>query len=171
MQDRLKYFDLAVGERAGNGGDIAMLTSDLAVVYGNENQVYLALFGGNVEQTTNEVVPGNGQRFDYWANTLLFANNTKLQYNSLTEKTLNTVPLNSIGRTKIEAAVKNDLKYLVADGATVNVSVRIIDVNKVEITIETIYTRGNNRLTVITFGRQNTMYDFSPLDFDERDWY
>lgn len=169
MQD--KYFDLAVGERAGNGGDIAMLTSDLAVVYGNENQVYLALFGGNVEQTTNEVVPGNGQRFDYWANALLFTNNAKIQYNSITEKTLNTVPLNSIGRTKIEAAVKTDLKYLVADGATVNVSVRIIDVNKVEITIETIYARGNKRLTIITFGRQNTMYDFSPLDFDERDWY
>lgn len=171
MSGSIKYFDLAVGERIGNGGDIAFVKSDLAVVFGMENQTYLAMFGGNVEENT-PVITSNAERFDYWANTLLFKNDLNKQYNSNTERTLNKVALNSAGRLAIESVVKDDLNYLTRQGATVSVDVRIIDVNEVEIQIETVYPNiDKKRLTIIKFGRKDSLGgDFSPLDFNE-DWF
>lgn len=170
MADSIRYFDLAVGERVGNGGDIEFLKTDLAVIFGMENQTYLALFGGNVEENTPTITT-TVERNDYWANSLLFRNDLKKQYNSTTERTLNSVPLNSSGRLAIEAAVKYDLKYLQEQGATINVIVTIVNVNEVSINIETIYPNiDKKRITIITFGRKSDDGDFSPLDFNE-DWY
>lgn len=166
MASKRKYFDVAVGESDGNGGDIQLLGNDLAIVYGNENQTYLALFGGNVEENTASVQPGK-ERFDWWGNTLLFGNQQARQYNSNFERTLNQVPLNSEGRVKLENAAKDDLKYLSAIGATVTVECSIIDVNVVELNIKTVYSSGSGKITVITFGKRTTNGDFSTLDFNE----
>lgn len=166
----IKYFDLAVGEREGNGGDIEFLKTDLAVIYGVENQVFLAFFGGNVEESTPSITT-NAERKDYWANSLLFSNNANQQYNSTTERTLNSVSLNSAGRLAIEAAAKYDLKYLQEQGATITVTVTIIDVNEVSIRVETIFPDiDKKRLTIIKFGKKTSDGDFYPLDFNE-DWY
>lgn len=166
MASKRKYFDLAIGEADGNGGDLAMKGNDLAVVYGNENQIYLALFGGNVEQDTPALIT-NAQTFDWWGNTLLFGNNRARQFNSKTERTLNEVSLNSSGRIKIESAVKDDLSYLRELGADVTVNVEIIATNTVKIFIKTIYPDGPGRITTITFGKRFTDGDFSVLDFNE----
>src|SRR6478609_1664123 len=124
MDVNKKYFDLAIGEAEGNGGDIKMLKNDLAIVYGNENQVYLALFGGNVEQNT-PAIPTITQTNDYWGNSLFWTNNAAQQFNSNTERILNTTALNSAGRVKIENAVKDDLKYLQDTGVQVTVNVTL----------------------------------------------
>ena len=44
-------WDLAILE-SGNGGDVSMNGSDLAVYYLDENDIYLRMFGGNIEQDT-----------------------------------------------------------------------------------------------------------------------
>jgi hypothetical protein len=59
-------FDLAIIE-TGDGGDYQLKGNDLAVVNGSENMPYIAMFGGNIEATLNNIV--QDQSLDYWGNT------------------------------------------------------------------------------------------------------
>jgi len=102
--------DLQVLE-TGNGGDLNRNGNDLAMVFSFENMPYLALFGGNKEATTTTRLSSE-QAFDFWGNALLFPNDTSLQFNSLTEKALESVQLNSAGRLLIEEAIKKDLEFM-----------------------------------------------------------
>lgn len=96
--------DLLIYE-TGDGGDLRVLNNDLALTTSLFNQVYLCLFGGNVEASTKGNELNNEKRFDWWGNSLL-----ELNFNSETEHTINNVTLNASGRLKILQAVKNDLK-------------------------------------------------------------
>ena len=96
--------DLLIYE-TGDGGDLKVLNNDLALTTSLYNQVYLCLFGGNVESSTKGNELENENRFDWWGNSLL-----ELNFNSETERTINNVTLNASGRLKILQAVKNDLK-------------------------------------------------------------
>lgn len=117
-----------------NGGDLVKTTKDLSVIFGFENDPYLALFGGNVKQSTPVKRMPNEQSYDYWANGLLFGDNQATQFNSETERVLNNTALNSNGRNIIEQAVKKDLKYMTAF-AQVGVSVTLPKVDTVLIAI------------------------------------
>lgn len=118
----------------GDGGDyvrIGATTIDLERVDGLQNMAYLALFGGNVETNTKEFAPTE-QRFDYWANSLLFANNTAIQFNSDTERLLNNVALTTESRLLIQQSVERDLAFMKAF-STVTVEVAITATDRVEI--------------------------------------
>ena len=119
---------------SGNGGDL-LLINDLNLADEILQIVYISLFGGNTEATTlgNEK-PGEF-RNDWWGNALIFDNEPKKQFNSLTEKTLKTTPLSSFGRIAILNAVKEDLSVLkrVVD---VSAEVYIKDSNRVEILVK-----------------------------------
>jgi len=108
---------------SGSGGQIAILNNDLVLNEVLYNQFYLALFGGNYEaSTTGNEQNANGRK-DYWANSLIFADNPVKQFNSQTERLLDSVVLNSSGRLEIERAVNEDLAYLkTLMNFTVNVS-------------------------------------------------
>ena len=56
-------FDLALFE-TGNGGDYNFTGKDLAVVNGTENMPYIAMFGGNIEASTQNNI-GEEQSIDY----------------------------------------------------------------------------------------------------------
>lgn len=117
----------------GNGGDILLKGNDLSMVYSFENMPYLAMFGGNKEAITETRLEGQ-QAFDFWGNTLLAPNDKSLQFNSITEKTLENTPLTSVGRMIIEAAIKSDLEFM-APFATVTVTAQIIDTDHLRIAI------------------------------------
>jgi len=127
--------DLEIIE-TGNGGDLVLLqdANDLSVIFGWDNMPYLAMFGGNVGFPTPVTRPEEEQAFDFWANSLLFKTNPLIQFNSLTEKRLTTVALNSSGRLLIEADVKKDIEFM-RSFATLKVTVSIIAVDTVEIEI------------------------------------
>lgn len=125
--------DLKIEEH-GNGGELVKTSKDLTVIEGFENMVYLAMFGGNVEQSTPVNRPENVQMFDWWANDLFFKNNPSLQFNSITERTLNEVALNSAGRILIEEAVLSDLEFM-TEFAEVSAQVNIKDHDRVEIKV------------------------------------
>lgn len=164
MTVKRKYFDLAIGESNGNGGDIQYVGNDIAVINGKENQVYLALFGGNVEGDTTSVNSNSG----WWGNNLFHKGRDDRQFNSKTERTLNTTALNSAGRAKIENAIKDDLKFLQDRGADVTVEVTIPSVNTVKMIIRVKYPGGPGRVTIISFGKNsNVDGDFFILDFNE----
>jgi hypothetical protein len=116
----------------GNGGDINVLGNDLESVYSFENMPYLAMFGGNVEQSTNQVGENDEQRFDYWGNSFLI--DAASQFNSLTERGLITTPITSEGRILIENLVRADLEFM-RDFAVVTVTVRVLSDDKLNIDI------------------------------------
>lgn len=119
---------------SGNGGQISIVKDDLVLNEVLYNQFYLALFGGNYEaSTTGKELPAQGRK-DYWANSLFFADDTFLQYNSLTERVLDNVALNSAGRIEIERAVNEDLSYL-KRVFNYTVSVNIETLNKIVIKV------------------------------------
>src|SRR4051812_24194087 len=95
-----------------DGGDLVKNTNDLDVIFGFENVVYLALFGGNVKQSTPTVRDQSQQAFDFWGNNLFMPNDTLIQLNSETERALITYALTSSGRISIENAIKSDLQVM-----------------------------------------------------------
>lgn len=161
----MPIFDLAIIE-TGNGGDFQLVGNDLAVVNDVENMIYLCLFGGNLEESTvtNFV---RLQYFDFWGNNLFHPNDTSLQFNSDTERVMNSVALNSSGRVLIENAMKNDLKPFSDFGATVEVSVTIISTDKISCSIKVkLPDQQKQKITIINF-RKSTEGDFFILDFNE----
>ena len=90
------------------------------------NQVYLALFGGNIEQDTSDDLVELDERSDWWGNFFLKSEN---QFNSTFERTLKTIALNSSGLSKLENAAKEDLAFL-KEYADVEIDSQITGVNK-----------------------------------------
>ena len=125
--------DLELVEQ-GDGGELVKTTNDLSVIFGFENMVYLALFGGNVEASTPVQRIVTEQAFDWWANNLLMQGDSSIQFNSETERALNTIPLTSSGRVLIQQAVENDLTFM-KEFAVVNVGVSIVQTDKVQISV------------------------------------
>lgn len=142
------YFDLMLVETL-NGGSLQQMGNDVAVIYGNENQPYLAMFGGNVDQSS------------WWGNNLLYRDQPDRQFNSLTEYTLNTTALTSAGRSKIEAAIRKDLQYMKPS----LVQVSIVSDNKVTVLIQ-----GDFGEKIINFVKRTANGDFWFADFNN-DFY
>lgn len=122
--------DIVIYE-AGSGGELQLLSGDLATINGLANQVYLALFGGNIEQVTSDGLDLLETRSDWWGNQLL---STENQFNSIFEKTLQEVALNSAGLRTLENAIKNDLDFL-QDLAEIEINSEITGINRVEFSI------------------------------------
>jgi hypothetical protein len=114
---------------SGNGGEISLKNGDIETTDGLFNQPYLAHFGGNVEALTtgNEIV--GVERFDWFGNFFL---PKEAQMNSLLEKTLNEVALNSAGRLTVEKVAKIDLDFLTSLG-DVTSSASITNTDKITI--------------------------------------
>lgn len=119
---------------SGNGGDLILLGNDLAQVDGFENFIYIALFGGNVAQSTPVTRAANEQDFSWWGNALLMPNLSTQQFNSQTERTLNSVSLTSGNLPAIQNAVNADLEFM-QPFAIISVAVSIIYLNTVKIAI------------------------------------
>jgi phage gp46-like protein len=96
----------------GSGGDFAILNNDLLMAETLYQQIYLALFGGNIEANTKSSYLESEERFDYWGNSLIWNDAKTKQFNSETERVLSNVALNSSGRLSIIQAVNKDLDYL-----------------------------------------------------------
>jgi phage gp46-like protein len=126
--------DLELKE-SGNGGDLIKTQKDLSVIYGLQNMVYLALFGGNVEASTPNKRLKNEQAFDWWGNSLILNNDLSIQFNSLTERKLTEIALTSEGRIDLERTVIKDLDFM-RQFAEVSVSVTIPDNDKVRIAVK-----------------------------------
>lgn len=159
--------DLVLTENEGNGGDLKWSGNDFAMIFGIENQPYLALFGGNPGFVTkNKVV--DEQSFDFWGNGLLLSGNQSMQFNSLLEKKLYEVSLTSKGRIEIEECIKKDLSYL-SEFATVIVSATIVSNDHILIQIKIIQNSGLTTVKIVNFRKQSNG-DFRISDFND-DFY
>ena len=158
-------FDVAIVE-GGSGGDIVIQGNDLALVYGIENQPYLASFGGNIEADTISNIAVDISE-DYWGNALLIPNNPNAQFNSKLERTLRLVPLTSAGRTKIINAITQDLQYLKDSlGDNIAIGVSIISDNWLQIQLNITIAKGT-RVIIINYKKQSSDGDFYLFDFSD----
>lgn len=119
----------------GDGGELAILYDDLLLVEELYQQVYIAFFGGNTAQNTKDKYLSGEERFDYWANTLIWKEKPSKQFNSFTERTLNSVALNGAGRIEILRAMEKDLSYL-SDVLIATLDVEFLSLNKIKLIIE-----------------------------------
>ena len=119
---------------SGSGGEMAIVSNDLLMGEALFQQVYLALFGGNVEANTigNELL--SEERFDYWQNPLFFSETPSKQFNSNTERELQKVVLNTSGRLEIIKTVREDLEYL-SNLLKYDVDVQFVGTNHIRIII------------------------------------
>ena len=118
----------------GSGGEMRILNSDLLLTETIYQTIYLALYGGNVEQDTTSEETDLEENFDYWGNQLFYSNNPDKWFNSQTERVLSSVPLNGEGRKLIEDAVNADLQFL-NNVVNFTVEVNITSINRAEIAI------------------------------------
>ena len=118
----------------GSGGEMRILNSDLLMAETIYQTIYLALYGGNVEQSTTSEETDLEENFDYWGNQLFYSNNPDKWFNSQTERVLSTVALNGEGRRLIEDAVNADLQFL-NNVVNFEVEVSISSNNRAEISI------------------------------------
>ncbi len=129
-------YDLEIIEE-GNGGELVKKTGDLSWISGFQNMIYLAMFGGNVRASTPTQRIATEEAFDWWANNLLAPGDPSIQFNSETERALNSIPLSSSGRTSIQQAIENDLAFM-EDFATVIVNTSIVGPDKLAMGIRVI---------------------------------
>jgi len=125
--------DIALFE-SGSGGDFSIVNNDLLMGETLFQQIYLALFGGNIQASTKASYLETEDRYDYWANSLIWKDVKTKQFNSETERTILTSTLNSSGRLSIIQAVYQDLDYLNAV-VTFSVNVEILDTNRIRIIV------------------------------------
>lgn len=114
-----------------DGTDFELVGVDLVTIDGWGNMPLLAMYGGNIEESTKTFNEAE-LRFDWWANDMLDFDNPAVQMNSQLERTLMTTALNSAGRIEIEEIVKKDLAFMNAF-SDVSVSVSITNVDRIEI--------------------------------------
>jgi phage gp46-like protein len=118
----------------GSGGDLVLNGNDFESVSGFQNMIYLALFGGNIEENTKTFEIGE-ERSDYWGNELLYLQEPKVQFNSDTERLLKNVALNSSSVLIVEETIKSDLAFM-NDFATISVDTLIRSIDRIEIKIK-----------------------------------
>lgn len=120
---------------SGSGGEMAIVSNDLLLGEVLYNQIYLSLFGGNIEANTtgNEII--SEIRQDWWGNPLFYSENGSKQFNSNTERAILNNALNSSGRLNIINAISTDLEYL---NSVINYSIDVSfpKINTILITIK-----------------------------------
>lgn len=119
---------------SGNGGDFAIVNNDLLLGETLYQQIYIALFGGNVEESTKQFYLETEERFDYWGNSLIWRDVKSKQFNSHTERTIKSIAMNSSGRVTLIQAINNDLAYLLPV-TNIDVDVQLLSLSKIKILI------------------------------------
>lgn len=151
-----EIIDIMIFE-SGSGGDLNLKNDDLETVSGLTNQVYLALFGGNIEQSTNENLNLLEKRNDWFGNNLL---PTEQQFNSIFEKTIREITLTSAGIQILENAAKKDLEYL-SEYADIEISGSIVSRDRFELIINLIEPDDNStKIKFVWDGTKNELIEY-----------
>lgn len=141
---------------SGSGGDFAIINDDLAMGESLYQQIYLALFGGNLEASTKQSYLESEERFDYWANEYIWKEEQTKQFNSQTERVIQNTALNSSGRSRIMQAVNEDLNYL-KPLMNFEVNVEILSTDKLRIVINfTEKTNQQDRVLSLVYDNAKT---------------
>lgn len=123
--------DISIYE-SKDGGELYILNDDLSATNCISNQVYLALWGGNIQENTTEQTNKQAIRNDWWGNDLMAPSN---QFNSNTERILRDIVITSAGISIVENAIKKDLSFL-DEYYDIEINVVMVNHNRIEIDID-----------------------------------
>lgn len=154
--------DLAIFE-THEGGDFQMNGNDILMYFGIENHPYLAMFGGNKEASTSNIVV-DAQSFDFWGNNLLMKSDQSIQMNSLFERGLDKIELSSSGRVRLVDTIKEDLKFM-SSYAKVEVVGVIPATDRFDVEITITQDAKLQQIAVISY-RKSADGDFYILDYN-----
>lgn len=128
-------FDLTIFDN-GIGGDIVLDTNDLSMTSSLYNQVYLALFGGNLSQShiDSEDAQNGEQRLDYWQNKLLLSDDESNKMVSGTEIALSKLSMTSQGLYDLKNIIQEDLDFLKSFG-DVTINIELITNNFIKLLV------------------------------------
>lgn len=118
----------------GSGGDFSIVGADLLLSETLFQNIYISLFGGNIETSTKGNEIEGELRSDYWGNSLFENNNPSKQFNSETERIVCNIVLNASGRIEVEKAVAQDLAHL-SEIVNLEIQVAITGLSSLSITI------------------------------------
>lgn len=158
-----EIWDIFLGEQGGYG-DMTLLGNDLATCKSVETAIYLAMFGGNIEADT--VNPRPAIDLSYFGNSIFWGAQPVVQFNSLTERTLQNTPLTSAGRPVIESAIKKDLSFL----KNVTVNVQIVATDRINVNLVIVLPTGAAKVSTFSLVRNPFSGDFDLTDFDFNDF-
>ena len=139
-----------------NGGTYDVSKNDIALDDSLYTEIYLSLFGGNVEASTErDKPPADEQSLDWWGN-IYTSGKSDNPYNSIFEKTLIEVTATSSGLRKYEAAAVADLQWLVDKRVAKKISAyaRIAENGTVIVAIQ---IDGNDKYSVTWERTKNTI--------------
>lgn len=117
-----------------DGGDLVLKGNDLEGTDSILNHPFIALFGGNVRQSTEDVGDQDETRYDWWGNDTILRNQISTQINSSFERSLNEIPISSEGISLLEDIVLKDLSFM-SDIADVSVSITALSSNSIKVSI------------------------------------
>ncbi|NRA92522.1 MAG: hypothetical protein HRU26_07525 [Psychroserpens sp.] len=117
-----------------DGGDLVLKGNDLEGTDSILNHPYIALFGGNFRQSTEDVGDQDETRYDWWGNDTILRNQISTQINSSFERSLNEIPISSEGISLLEDIVLKDLSFM-SDIADVSVSITALSSNSIKVSI------------------------------------
>ena len=128
IQDILIY-------ESGDGGEMKLKNDDLETVSSITNSFYLALFSSKTS--------------DWWGNSELLFDNP---FNSLFERTLDSVSLTSSGLKQLEQAALEDLNFLKIYGE-ISVFASVLDLNKLSLKINFKEPSGSEKIVKFVFDK------------------
>lgn len=118
-------------QHTNDGGEIDFEADMVLFSGGLETACYISMFGGNEQDNGSQNSPQT-----WWGNTLEADPDYKIR--ALTAHLLRSIPAVPYNLGRIKNAVKSDLGWLRTTGAasSLEVSVRIPELNKIEIAVE-----------------------------------
>lgn len=121
-----------------DGGEI-ILEDGLVQMNGDLNtSIYLALFGGNIEDTGADNDPN-----EYWGNAL--ETDANFKYRSETQYILRSLPPTSFNLSRLQQAAVRDMQYLINIGVaeSVDAVATIPELNKLNLECSIVLTDGS----------------------------
>ena len=147
------------------GGDVILNKNDIDVTDAIFNQIYLAWFGGNVEQEHEdpEDRESGEQRLGYWQNDLFYKDEYDFHLNGRVERALNNLAMTSQGVYDLELTASEDLEFLSSFGE-IEVNVEIIGNDKINLSVK--IQQSNEETDILV----NFVYDATKQELIENRW-
>lgn len=116
--------------QTNDDGEIRVENGIVAMSGGLSTSVYLALFGGNEDDTGAQ-----DDNRTWWGN--LLETSPSAQYRSETQNLLQSLPITSSNLRRLDDAIRRDLRYLSTEdiASSVAVEITIPELNRVKIVI------------------------------------
>ena len=130
-----------------DGGNYDISNNDIALDDSLYSEIFISLFGGNIEASTQREIDTNENSADWWGN--VYSINAPVnQFNSDFERALINLPMASGNLRKFEQFAQSDLQWMIDKkiAKSIVATATIIAIGQLKIAFE---IDGDNRFAII----------------------